>query len=102
MTGLPLGIKQPDARSCGAASLVAARMLVDPEYAELVTGGAHPRTGFTLPGTVESRFAHETLAMHERVTGIATLGGGLQMPWPRVPGRSRTTRSITPRTRRSR
>lgn len=61
-------------------------MLVDPEYAELVTGGAHPRTGFTLPGTLESRFAHETLAMHERVTGIATLDGGMQLPWPRVIG----------------
>jgi hypothetical protein len=86
MSVLPLGIKQPDARSCGAASLVAARMLVDPEYAELVTEGVHPRTRFALSGTAASRFAHETLAMHRRVTGVATLAGGLQVPWPRAVG----------------
>ncbi|MCY7396372.1 MAG: hypothetical protein LH468_09525 [Nocardioides sp.] len=87
MTALPLGITQPDARSCGAASLVAARMLLDPTYAELVTAGAHPRTGFALAGgTVHERFGYETLAMHRRVTGAAVLGGGVQLPWPRMIG----------------
>lgn len=86
MTGLPLGLVQPDGRSCGAASLVAARMMVDPGYAELVTTGTHPGTGVTLAGSTPERFGHEALAMHRRVTGAAVLGGGMQLPWPRVIG----------------
>lgn len=86
MTALPPGLTQPDARSCGAASLVAARMLLDPGYAELITGGTHPRTGLALTGSVQERFGHEARAMHRRVTGVATLSGGVQLPWPRVLG----------------
>ena len=66
MTPLPRGLVQPDARSCGAASLVAARMLLDPAYAALVTTG--------------DRFAAETLGMHRRVTGAVALDGRLQLP----------------------
>jgi len=86
MTGLPLGLVQPDGRSCGPASLVAARMLLDADYAALITTGVHPVTGTTLAGSTQERFGRETLAMHRRVTGAAVLGGGLQLPWPRVVG----------------
>lgn len=86
MSTLPLGLVQPDGRSCGAASLVAARMLLDPDYAALVTDGTHPGTGLRLPGNTAERFGRETLAMHRRVTGAAVLGGGMQLPWPRVIG----------------
>lgn len=86
MTALPPGLVQPDGRSCGAACLVAARMLVDPDYATLVTSGTHPGTGMTVAGTTQERFGRETLAMHRRVTGAAVLGGGKQLPWPRVVG----------------
>jgi hypothetical protein len=69
------GRRQPDQRSCGAASLVAAQMLVDPGYAETVSG--------PVPG---SDFAREALAMHRRVTGLVDARGVLQLPWPRVIG----------------
>lgn len=69
---LPVGLVQPDARSCGAASLVAARMTLDPAYATRIVDG--------------DRFAAETLAMHRRVTGPATLDGRAQLPWPRMIG----------------
>lgn len=71
MTSLPAGLRQPDARSCGAASLVAARMLLDPAYAAHVTTAG---------------FAGEVLALHRRVTGTSTAAGRLQLPWPRVIG----------------
>ena len=69
------GLAQPDQRSCGAASLVAARLLVDPAYADRV-GTADPASGF----------ARETLAAHRRVTGLLDDRGALQVPWPRIVG----------------
>ena len=77
---------QPDARSCGAASLVMGRAVRDEAYAELLVTGTHPRTGWQLPGTAHERFRAETLAMHARVTGPADLAGRLQAPWPRMLG----------------
>lgn len=77
---------QPDARSCGAASLVVARALVDEAYAELLAAGRHPGTGFAMPGTCSDRFHREALAMHRRVTGPADAAGRLQLPWPRALG----------------
>jgi hypothetical protein len=62
-------LRQPDARSCGASALVAARMLVDADYAAAVTPGG---------------FARDVLATHRRVTGLT--GHGLQVPWPRALG----------------
>lgn len=76
-------LPQPDARSCGAASLVMARVLVDDDYAELLLTGRHPVTGWLLAGTPEDRFRAEVLAMHRRVTGLADVGGRVQPPWPR-------------------
>lgn len=63
-------LQQPDARSCGAAALVAARMLRDPAYATL----ARPR------------FAEACLAMHRRVTGPVDVLGAWQPPWVRALG----------------
>ncbi len=64
------GLRQPDPRSCGAASLVVARMLLDPAYA----------------GQAGASFHDEVLATHRRVTGTVDARGALQLPWPRIIG----------------
>ena len=75
---------QPDQRSCGAAAMVVARFLGDPEYRKLLEGGSltSPRT---LAGdtALRERFTSETLAMHQRITGLADVSGKPQIPWPR-------------------
>lgn len=68
--------RQPDQRSCGAATLVMERLLRDAGYADLVAGARDP----------VARFAEEVLAMHRRVTGPVALDGRLQLPWPRALG----------------
>ena len=83
---LALRPRQPDQRSCGASVLVVERALRDEAYAELLVGGRHPLTGLTLPGTPETRFADEALAMHHRTTGMVAIDSGLQLPWPRALG----------------
>lgn len=80
------GVRQPDSRSCGAASLVMARMLNDAGYAQLVATGRHPQTGFELGVPAPERFRSEALAMHRRSTKSITLNGHLQLPWPRALG----------------
>ncbi len=85
------GLRQPDARSCGAAVLVVARMLNDVTYAEYVVTGTHPVTGHILtrhrrPARPEERFATEVLAMHRRSTRSITVSGSAQLPWPRALG----------------
>ena len=78
---------QPDQRSCGAAALVVARFLGDPEYRRVIEGG-----GLTNPRTVagdaalRERFKSETLTMHQRITGLADVSGKPQIPWPRTFG----------------
>lgn len=67
----PFGpLRQPDARSCGAAVTVVHRMLTDPDYAD----------------HVHDDFADEVLATHRRLTGWRHPAGGLQVPWPRALG----------------
>ena len=75
---------QPDQRSCGAASMVVARFLGDPDYRALLEGGslANPRT-VAGDAALRDRFRTETLAMHQRITGLADSSGRLQVPWPR-------------------
>ena len=75
-------LRQPDARSCGAASLVMARAITDPAYADLLATGLHPMTGHRLPGTMQERFAAEVLAMHRRTTSPVDVRGAAQLPWP--------------------
>ena len=60
------GLTQPDQRSCGPSSLVAARMLIDPAYDP-------------------ASFADEVLALHRRITGPSAFGRA-QLPWPRALG----------------
>lgn len=69
---LPFGpeLRQPDQRSCGAACLVVARMVLDAEYA----------------GTVAGRFDAEVLARHGALTGSTDGMGRAQLPWPRALG----------------
>ena len=60
------GLRQPDQRSCGPSSLVAARMLVDDGYRP-------------------SSFAAAVLALHRELTAPVAFGR-LQVPWPRALG----------------
>lgn len=83
---LTRGLRQPDSRSCGAATLVVARMLNDESYAELIATGRHPVTGYLLGVPTEERFPAEVLAMHRRSTRSVALNGHLQVPWPRALG----------------
>jgi hypothetical protein len=74
MSSLPWArMRQPDRRSCGPSTLVAARMLLEPAYAEEVRDGG------------EDRFAGDVLSTHRRATG-AVVAGRLQVPWPRALG----------------
>ncbi len=69
---LTAGLRQPDARSCGAASLVMARATCDPSYgAALVVGDT---------------FRDEVLTLHRRLTSVRDRTGRLQVPWPRALG----------------
>jgi len=61
------GLSQPDQRSCGPSSLVAARMLLDPAYAATMNPHA---------------FASEVLTLHRQVTSAS----GSRLPWPRALG----------------
>ena len=67
--------RQPDRRSCGASVLVVERALRDEGYAHLL-----------LAGDVTARFRAEVLGMHRRTTGLVSLAGRLQLPWPRALG----------------
>ena len=64
------GLSQPDQRSCGPSSLVAAHILVDPAYA--ATQNPHA-------------FATSVLALHRQITA-PSFGGRAQLPWPRALG----------------
>jgi hypothetical protein len=64
------GLSQPDQRSCGPSSLVAAHMLLDPAYA--ATQNPHA-------------FATSVLALHRQLTAPSSFGHA-QLPWPRALG----------------
>jgi hypothetical protein len=64
------GLSQPDQRSCGPSSLVAAHILLDPAYA--ATQNPHA-------------FATSVLALHRQLTGASAFGHA-QLPWPRALG----------------
>ena len=57
------GLRQPDQRSCGPSSLVAARMLLEESYRP-------------------ADFDAEVLALHASVTSVASA----RLPWPRALG----------------
>ncbi len=64
------GLAQPDQRSCGPSSLVAAHILLDPAYA--ATQNPHA-------------FAGSVLDLHRQLTGASAFGRA-QLPWPRALG----------------
>jgi hypothetical protein len=72
-----VGLIQPDQRSCGAAVLVAARLLAAPRYG--TTRAAR------LAATPEW-FRTEVLALHRRITSARDVSGRWQLPWPRLIG----------------
>jgi hypothetical protein len=64
------GLSQPDQRSCGPSSLVAAHILLDPAYA--ATQNPHA-------------FAGSVLDLHRQLTAASAFGRA-QLPWPRALG----------------
>jgi len=80
------GLVQPDSTTCGSSVLVVSRMLNDASYAAFLVNGADPATGHQEPGTVQDRFAEQTLAMHRLTSGMRDSGGGMQLPWPSALG----------------
>lgn len=78
--------RQPDLVSCGATVLVVERALRDDAYARLLVTGVHPVTGRRSPGRAAERFRDEVLVMHRRTTGVVTVTGRAQLPWPRALG----------------
>jgi hypothetical protein len=60
------GLTQPDQRSCGPSSLVAAHILVDATYRP-------------------ASFSTDVLALHRSLTA-PSFGGRAQLPWPRALG----------------
>ena len=83
--GVRAGLVQPDQRTCGAASLVVARMLDDADYAGWIeTGEVAGRPSDTRDRT--RRFADEVLATHVRTNRWYGASGALQVAWPRALG----------------
>ena len=63
-------MKQPDQTTCGPSSVVAARMMLDPSFADAVRGSAEV-------------FGAAALTTHRRATRAVDVAGRLQVPWPR-------------------
>jgi hypothetical protein len=85
LRGVRAGLVQPDQRTCGAATLVVARMLGDLDYAGWIETGevaGRPRDARTRT----RRFADEALATHVRTNRWYDASGSLQVAWPRTLG----------------
>lgn len=67
---------QPDATSCGSASLTMLRMLRDPSYASVLLDHSDP----------ELTFANAALAVRRRTNAARDASGSLQLPWPAALG----------------
>lgn len=78
---------QPDATTCGSATLVLARMMHDASYASFMSTGHDPDIGRHDGLTEGERFAQASLAMHERTSGFSQ-SGRLKLPWPKRLGTS--------------
>lgn len=94
--------RQPDATTCGSASLLYARMLNDPAFAMMILTGYDPRTGQQLgdpgpfPGDrnpvagspAHNRFAWAAQAMHDQTNGLTDHDGDFNGWWPEQAGTS--------------
>ncbi|MEO9325877.1 hypothetical protein ABFT23_20455 [Nocardioides sp. C4-1] len=92
MNPLAARLKQPDQRSCGAASVTMAAALADPAYADRVA--------------VQESFGREVLRRHRELTSFRP-EAGWQVPWPRFIGTppwavARALTAITGRRHRTR
>lgn len=63
--------RQPDRLSCGAATLITARLLTDPAYSSEVPD--------------QAAFAVQAKLLHRQLTSVRR-PGGWQLPWPRALG----------------
>jgi hypothetical protein len=72
------GLVQPDRRTCGSSTLVAARLINDPAYAAWLDER----------GSRAERFGQEALAVHQQTCRCVDSLGRLHMPWPRALGTS--------------
>jgi len=72
---LAVRLTQPDQRTCGPSSLVVARMLNHPAYAEQVLQSA----------SVRDAFRAQVFELHRRANALVS-GRRPQLPWPRVLG----------------
>lgn len=83
--------RQPDDRACGAASLIVARMLLDPAYARMLLAGVTTSSAHPLDQVdVRSRFAAQSRLVHARTNRalgrISRHSVRVRMPWPRALG----------------
>lgn len=84
-------LRQVDDRTCGAASLIAARMLLSPAYARMllagVTTSAEP---LHAQADMRSRFAEQSRRVHARTNRalgrMSARGFRVRVPWPRALG----------------
>jgi hypothetical protein len=89
-------LRQPDHTTCGSATLVMARMLIDADYAADIISGptSSPIAGRT-PGptrsddrTAQNRFSLAALDLHRTTNGLRAADGAPQIPWPKSLGTS--------------
>lgn len=84
-------LRQVDDRTCGAASLIVARMLLRPAYARtMMTGGSASTAPPHAQADVRSRFAEQSRLVHARTNRalgrIGARGFRVRLPWPRALG----------------
>lgn len=80
------GPLQRTSRTCGAACLTVARMLVDPPFASWITSGSPVLPGVPRGETAEARFAAYEAIVHQRTNGVLGAGNRLNAPWPKALG----------------
>lgn len=85
-------LKQINSTTCGAASLIVARMLLHPEYAQFLFSSASGSDSNADHNDLRSRFTAQSLAVHRRTTRLIARTGPrlrdlrIRMPWPRAIG----------------
>ncbi len=84
--GAPAPVQQSQV-SCGAACLLVARMMCDPQLARWVTAGAHGADAADPDGrTAAQRFGELERRIMARTNALAPYPGVVQPPWPRALG----------------